>query len=480
MHTLGMKVMNTNDNFMLYKIFNLICNCDNIENLAEDLKSVFSDKYDLSEINILYYDENIKKLKTVIKNFEPAQDYYSKEKMDILNNIFNKLNLSNFVINDDIDLPDDIFDNGAVIAKSLNLPLKYENKTVGFLRLKFRNKIELKQEDLKLFEIFSFNLSLKVINIILSKQIQVNSDFYKSMKDIAKIIETQYDFQYIIPLIGEMIDKFVMNHLIYIFIKNENSYNLYWPSACWNKKVYELIEQLSNEDEYITTEDKKTGAFPLISEGEIIGCIVAHSTIDKLTDEEIHYIVELTKQSSITIERANTYSEILQNATMDALTGLNNRRQFEIRLSEQYSIANRQDTPLCAIMTDIDFFKKFNDTYGHAIGDLVLKQTASVIKNELREYDIPSRYGGEEFCILLPQTNIEEAKIVAERLRSAVENMELEIESDKTIHVTISVGLAQLDIKDIAEDLYMKADKALYDAKESGRNKVVVYKNKGR
>ena len=241
-----------------------------------------------------------------------------------------------------------------------------------------------------------------------------------------------------------------------------------------DKKVYELIDNLTTEQPEIS-EDRKTGAFPLVSEGEIVGCIVAHSTIDRLTEEEIGYISELTKQSAITIERANTYSEILQNATMDALTGLNNRRQFELRLGEQYAIANRQDSPLCAIMIDIDFFKKFNDTYGHAVGDIVLQTTANVIKEQLREYDIPSRYGGEEFCILLPQTNIEEAKIVAERLRSAVEAVNLEVAEGKTINITISVGLAQLDVKDMAEDLYMKADSALYKAKEAGRNRVEVY-----
>ncbi len=475
MHTLGMKVMNINDSFLLYKLFNMLCTNDNVENLGEDLKLVFSEFYEISEINILYFDSVINKLKSVVKDFEVADDYYSEEKLKSLNDIYSKLVGTNFVLNDDVNAPNDIFDNGNIIAKTLSIALKYEGETKGFVRIKFKNKAELSSEDLKLFEMFSYNLSLKVMNIVLSKQIEVNSAFYKSMKDIAKIIETQYDFQYIIPIIGEMIDKFVMNHLIYIFIKKEGKYNLFWPSACWNKKVYELIETVTAEDIAKISEDKKTGAFPLVSEDEIIGCIVAHSTIDKLTDEEIGYISELTKQSAVTIERANTYSEILQNATMDALTGLNNRRQFETRLSEQYAIANRQDTPLCAIMTDIDFFKKFNDTYGHAVGDLVLKQTASVIKNTLREYDIPSRYGGEEFCILLPQTGIEEAKIVAERLRSAVEKMEIELEDGRKIHLTISVGLAELDIKDMPEDLYMKADRALYDAKEGGRNRVVVY-----
>ena len=132
------------------------------------------------------------------------------------------------------------------------------------------------------------------------------------------------------------------------------------------------------------------------------------------------------------------------------------------------------------MMLDIDFFKSINDTYGHATGDKVLKTVANVIKDKLREYDIPSRYGGEEFCILLPQTNIEEASIVAERLRSADETKAIETlkekeDSNKNISVTISIGLSQLKETDMAEDLYKRADKALYEAKETGRNKVVVY-----
>lgn len=472
--------MNIKDNFLIYKIFNTICTNNNIENLDEDLKLVFSDYYDISEINILYFDKQINKLKIVVKDFELAEDYYSEEKLKNLNNIYEKLLTSNYVLNDDISLPEDVFDTENVIVKTLSIPLKYESETIGILRFKFKNKVDLKEEDLKFFEIFSYNLSLKVQNIVLSKQLEINSSFYKSMKDIAKIIETQYDFQYIIPLIGEMIDKFVMNHLIYIFVKKDDKYTLFWPGACWNKKVYELISELDEKKDIIISEDKKTGVFPLVSEENITGCIVAHSTIDKLTNDEINYISELTKQSSTTIERANVYSEILKNATMDALTGLNNRRQFEVRLKEEYSSANRQNTPLCAIMIDIDFFKKFNDTYGHAIGDTVLRTTANVIKEQLREYDIPSRYGGEEFCILLPQTNIDEAKIVAERLRTSVENKKIEIQTNKNeqikhISVTISVGLAQLYIKDMADDLYMKADRALYEAKEQGRNRVVVY-----
>ncbi len=467
--------MNTNEKF-LYKLFNTISTNDDMEELAENLKSVFAEFYEISEINVLYYDRSIKKLKNAIKDFEPAEDYYSAEKMTILNEIFEKLKTSDFVLNDDISTPPDIFDQEDIILKTISIALKDNGQTIGMVRLKFKNKTSLSENDLKLFEMFGYNLSLKMINVLLNKQLEINTAFYKSMKAITKIIETQYDFQYIIPLIGEMIDKFVMNHLIYIFIRDdEGKYNLFWPGACWNKRVYELMEKLSVDSGEIISEDRRTGIFPMLSGDKLFGCIVANSTIDKLSDEDISYIKELTKQSSVTIEKADEYSKVLQNATQDALTGLNNRRQFEVRLSEQYAIANRQNTPLCAIMIDIDFFKKFNDTYGHAIGDTVLRTVASTIKEQLREYDIPSRYGGEEFCILLPQTNIEEARIVAERLRSAVQNKKIDIGDGKTIGVTISVGLAELDIKDMAEDLYIKADSALYKAKESGRNRVCVY-----
>ena len=133
-------------------------------------------------------------------------------------------------------------------------------------------------------------------------------------------------------------------------------------------------------------------------------------------------------------------------------------------------------------MTDIDFFKSVNDTYGHAVGDCVLKTVAKAIKKELREYDIPSRYGGEEFTILLPNTSLEEATVVAERLRSQIEKKKINIEDYRiegvsNISVTISVGVSQYKNSfDAPDELYRSADSALYEAKETGRNRVIVAK----
>ena len=190
---------------------------------------------------------------------------------------------------------------------------------------------------------------------------------------------------------------------------------------------------------------------------------------------------ELTNQSALTINRANAYAEILKHATLDALTGFYNRRQLDERIKQEIASAKRQKTPLCAIMVDIDFFKSVNDKYGHATGDIVLKTVSKSMRSQLREYDIAGRYGGEEFAILLPFTRADEAVMVAERLRKAVEKKVIDISktnsdsAENEIHVTISLGIYEFKQSDTEEDLLQNADKALYRAKAEGRNRVVIY-----
>ena len=151
-------------------------------------------------------------------------------------------------------------------------------------------------------------------------------------------------------------------------------------------------------------------------------------------------------------------------------------------MGQEIAIAKRQENPLCAMMIDIDFFKGVNDKYGHAAGDEVLRTVAGIIKDALRESDIPARYGGEEFAILLPFTNIEEAKIVGERLRKTVETTPMPINQDtpelsQNINITISMGLAEYDRTETGEALFERADKALYDAKRGGRNRVCLFES---
>ncbi len=329
-------------------------------------------------------------------------------------------------------------------------------------------------------EITSPFISLKIQNILLSEKMQKNIDFHDTMKNIAKIIETQYELNYVIPIIGEMLDKFFTDYLIYIFLKDEptSTNKLYWPSACNDKKILETIETIEKKE---MSDDRLIYALPLISESKNVGVLVAKSTEKEISLKDREYLNQLATQIATTINRANVYAEILKHATLDALTGFYNRRQLEERIKQEVSNAKRQNAPLCGIMTDIDFFKSVNDTYGHATGDLVLKTIAKIIRGQLREYDIAGRYGGEEFSILLPFTKINEAQMVAERLRSAIENKVIDIskvnpESGvKTIQITISLGIYEMQKDDNDEDLLKKADKALYQAKNTGRNKVVIH-----
>ncbi len=322
-------------------------------------------------------------------------------------------------------------------------------------------------------------ISLKIQNILLTGKMQKNIDFHETMKNIAKIIETQYELSYVIPIIGEMLDKFFTDYLVYIFIKEEGyGINaLAWPSACHDKNILNIVNTNHTEE---LSQDKKTYILPLVSETKNVGTLAVKSTNEEITVKDIDYLQQLSKQIATTINRANVYAEILKHATLDALTGFYNRRQLEERLKQEVSNAKRQKAPLCGIMTDIDFFKNVNDTYGHAVGDLVLKTIAKVIRGQLREYDIAGRYGGEEFSILLPFTKINEAHMVAERLRKTVESKVIDIskvnpDSEvKSIQITLSLGIYEMQSEDSDEDLLKKADKALYEAKNTGRNKVVV------
>ena len=161
-------------------------------------------------------------------------------------------------------------------------------------------------------------------------------------------------------------------------------------------------------------------------------------------------------------------------ATIDGLTELYNHRYFQEALTNQVEIAKRYNQVFSLIMIDIDYFKKFNDTYGHQAGDAVLKQVANILKNNSRTTDFVCRYGGEELCIILPNTSAEEALFNARRINKAIENMEIELNNSEKGKVTISVGVATFpDNADSAENLVKHADKSLYYAKEHGRNQVV-------
>ena len=161
---------------------------------------------------------------------------------------------------------------------------------------------------------------------------------------------------------------------------------------------------------------------------------------------------------------------------IDELTGISNRRHLMERLREELSHYKRSSCGFAVILLDVDNFKSVNDLRGHLCGDYVLRELASILKGQLREYDILGRYGGEEFGIVLPGVTVDQAMTVAERLRSKVEKSVFEHDSDK-FNITITLGLASTEFgpEMSPNDLFKIADECLYQGKSSGRNCVVVH-----
>ena len=168
--------------------------------------------------------------------------------------------------------------------------------------------------------------------------------------------------------------------------------------------------------------------------------------------------------------------QLQEMANRDGLTGLYNHRYFHEQLSKDFLRARRYHESLSCVLLDIDHFKKFNDTYGHQTGDVVLTNLGHVIEDSIRDSDFAARYGGEEFALILYHADGSEAVYVAERLRRMVEDYWVH-DKGNVLHITISIGVATFPHKAIhdSKELVECADKALYNAKENGRNRVETF-----
>lgn len=172
------------------------------------------------------------------------------------------------------------------------------------------------------------------------------------------------------------------------------------------------------------------------------------------------------------LRNALMYKQALLSAHTDQLTGLNNRTSFSQSLQHEWDLAKRYNAPFSLLMLDIDHFKKINDSYGHIVGDQALKAVAKMIKETIRDSDVAFRYGGEEFVVLLNNTSEPGSSLLAERIRQNIANLDIPIEGS-TLKLTISLGAAVLGGNESGEELLKRADEALYQAKNSGRNRVV-------
>lgn len=212
----------------------------------------------------------------------------------------------------------------------------------------------------------------------------------------------------------------------------------------------------------------------LTTKGRPSGVICLASMEGKnFTGRSVQTFEIICRQANIVIDYARLYEHNKRLSITDGLTKVFNHRYFQEQLTREFSRCSRHRTSLSLIMMDIDHFKRFNDTYGHQQGDIVLKELARVFQQQLRGCDVLARYGGEEFAVIMPETDAVVAAKVAERLRFAVENHGIPGQ-DEELRVTISMGVATVPRGDIATpaELVTAADQALYRAKENGRNRI--------
>ncbi|MFC1512698.1 GGDEF domain-containing protein [bacterium] len=219
---------------------------------------------------------------------------------------------------------------------------------------------------------------------------------------------------------------------------------------------------------------------PLISYGELTSCAILFSNNSSyFRDYIIKYLTVFSGQMKLGIEKVVLYEEVREKSRRDSLTKLFTRSYWEERFDAEIKKAKRYHNTMALLMIDIDFFKKYNDKYGHLVGDEVLKETSSIISEAVYTTDIIGRYGGEEFVILMPMVKREEAIKKAERLRRLIAEKQF---FSQGIHgiveekITISIGIAAYPQDAMAKsELIEKADKAMYYAKQHGRNRVIDY-----
>jgi len=208
---------------------------------------------------------------------------------------------------------------------------------------------------------------------------------------------------------------------------------------------------------------------------ELLARIRAHSlsySVQLERDAAFLALRETQKQ----LEESN--KKLQELSALDGLTGIANRRHFDEKLDTEWSRTSRSKSAMSVIMIDIDYFKPYNDNYGHQAGDACLQQVAKVLKETIvRPADTVARYGGEEFVVILPDTDCKGASVVAEHLRKAVEELQIPHEySQSSQHINISLGVAESTGVTDASTLLKNADKCLYEAKENGRNCIIIAK----
>jgi diguanylate cyclase (GGDEF)-like protein len=300
---------------------------------------------------------------------------------------------------------------------------------------------------------------------------------YQLLGRMAQVMGTTLQEEKIIQLISETAGKFIGKGNWAVIKGSESDV---FAEFVQKQGLALLIRNLETDKRFYvkTSEFMSLIAVPLEVNGKFWGILEGTSPKTEVFDEsDLRFLSVLGGIASLSLNNASLYMKMQELAITDGLTGLYVQKYFKERLAEEIQRSRLHKLPLSVAMVDIDYFKNFNDTYGHGAGDAVLRQIAAFLRRRLRKTDFICRYGGEEFAVIMLQTDLKEAALVCEDIRKGIESerLFLPVESFQPmqVHINVSIGIAGLGEKIGEEEEFLKlADSMLYSAKNDGRNRV--------
>jgi len=378
----------------------------------------------------------------------------------------------------------------------LAIPLMVQDEVVGVLDCQSENENHFDNDKIDLLTLFSTQASIALQNARLYSLERQRAKQLGVINAIAQQTTAVLDQEELLAKVCGLIQQALQVGQVSVLLRDDEglvlrasqgqftacapaSGPLVATTGLWSRALAEGKTLIENDvralDEYVGfyQETRSRMCIPLVSFGQTLGVLMLErDVVGSFQESDIKSLEAVADICATAIQNSHYVERVKQLAYLDGLTGIFNRRFFELRILEEIDRARRFNSGMAVLMVDIDQFKRLNDEFGHLLGDEVLRQVSSMFHQQLRKIDVVCRYGGEEFAILLSQTNPQHALAVAEKLRRLVETWQF---PGVPRSVTISAGVATFpDHGTSRDELVKSADAGLYAAKQGGRNRVLL------
>lgn len=380
------------------------------------------------------------------------------------------------------------------VCSEIAVPLRQGEAVVGVLQVERAGENAFSEQDLGLLTLFASQAAIAIENARLFSAQQNRVFELATIQSIVRQLTPLHEIPAIVAVINRELKRLIDYHSCRIFLLDREREDLVligepelrlkidegltgWIARTGASQMIPntLADPRAIQIDGTPRRAESIIGAPLVSESGVQGVITLSKLGAGQFDENALRLLEIVAaQTALAVDRARLYAELRQEAITDELTGVYNRRYLQERFREEAARAQRNRTLLVALLLDIDKFKQINDTYGHDAGDIVLREVAAQIRGVVRTEDVVARYGGEEFCVLLPAVPIPDAVQVAERLRRVLGKHRFPLDVGRG-RLTVSVGMAIWEEGEQANELFSRADEAMYAAKHRGGNAVVSH-----